>query len=506
MSKLIIPKTTTAYRETAVPKAADLLFDTDINKMVIGDGVTPGGIVINASGGTASSEVTGGYGINVVNNEVSLKRFDAIESLVSGGTVQAGHAYNLNATSSSGTTIYAEWFANGTFARDPAHIEIMVNGVGYLHLGQNTTAGSETAPFVLVGALEPDAMNNVTVRFHDGVAVMTVEDHVGGYVVISGGTSQSTAGTLPYALVNTGSDASPYITFSSELNGTTFDVTGVTVTTERHVVGNGYDETKITGDVNVGTSGTLSMAAVGLQNVVVSSGTLTLGDAYIPSGSTVAVSGGGLAVEKVTGNGGVIDLGNTRVTVPYNTSAIISGCVISGGSAAAGAGVGQITADGARIYVNNCVFAPTSAGQVAAIATRNGYGNNYVSISGCTFGLTATGPNVGAVNLLGNSATADIHDCVFGEGNLIYCFSSTAQVNVGGTLKYLGPAGFYFLGKMTVSSGATIDLTGNTNATPIAPGGGVIVDGGCQVITSAGTTVSIAGGTYTKINNDGTTE
>jgi hypothetical protein len=60
-------------------------------------------------------------------------------------------------------------------------------------------------------------------------------------------------------------------------------------------------------------------------------------------------------------------------------------------------------------------------------------------------------------------------------------------------------------GSVTISSGAVVDLTGNSTTTPIAPGGGVVVDGGCTIINSAGTSVHINGGTYTKINNDGTT-
>lgn len=44
-------------------------------------------------------------------------------------------------------------------------------------------------------------------------------------------------------------------------------------------------------------------------------------------------------------------------------------------------------------------------------------------------------------------------------------------------------------GSVTISSGAIVDLTGNTNATPINPGGGIVISsGGISIIDSAGTT------------------
>ena len=92
-------------------------------------------------------------------------------------------------------------------------------------------------------------------------------------------------------------------------------------------------------------------------------------------------------------------------------------------------------------------------------------------------------------------------DCIV-TGNTPNDISTNRELKLYGTNK-IGIVGG--TGTVTLTSGAILDLTGNTNATPIAPGS-VIVDGGCQVITSAGATVSIAGGTYTKINNDGTTE
>jgi hypothetical protein len=61
-------------------------------------------------------------------------------------------------------------------------------------------------------------------------------------------------------------------------------------------------------------------------------------------------------------------------------------------------------------------------------------------------------------------------------------------------------------GYITISSGAIVDLTGNTNSTPIVPGGSILISsGGIGIIDSAGSThefqdLAITGST---INNLG---
>jgi hypothetical protein len=62
---------------------------------------------------------------------------------------------------------------------------------------------------------------------------------------------------------------------------------------------------------------------------------------------------------------------------------------------------------------------------------------------------------------------------------------------------------------VTIASGAILDLTGNTNATPIAPGGGITFGASVTVINSAGSSVLLnngEAGTCTVIKNDGTIE
>ena len=619
------------------------------------------------SGGTGGSGTAyiGGFAIGISGETISRLRYMPIESVTGNSiTLQAGHAYKAYATSTA-ITLNTETVPDGQFGLE-GHIEIYVAGTGYVVTGTNV---------VLANALEPNSVNNCTLRFHDGACIISVEDHIAGYIVVNGATSGD--GSLYYGIATSTND---YVAFDASLNGTTIPLAGAVAEGEKHIVGNGYNETAITGAVDCGTS-KFTVANLSLSNVSVNGGTMTMGDAYIPSGSTVAVSGGGLAVEKVSGNG-VIDLGGSSVNVAAGTTASVSGCTFIGGSATNGAvffaggrvvltaceitgnaGGNAIRAQGnAGVALSNCIVSgnaveydvyvnsgsvlsvnggkiniirtsgavDVSGSAVISALTGNVTGSLFISSSaildltgntnatpiapggGITFeaGGATVYPSAGSASAyeidnitlksltntnqihrlsqpyngkikgcvisgysaqfgggiqlnnssftaescsfvnntaeahggavyLNESATATFVSCTFsGNVNGQYnpgtvaiagttatrCTLSgctfaatpvvqTVMVTSGGTVTLAGSNTIQRImtygasnGFVTISSGAIVDLTGNTNATPIAPGGGVVVDGGCTVITSAGASVSIAGGTYTKINNDGTTE
>lgn len=497
MSKFILPKTNSTYREAAVPKEGDLLFDTTNKQVYVGDGTTPGGVALGVSGGTAG-ELTAGFNLEVTGSTVGQKRFKAIETLTTGGTVFAGHAYKITAT--SGSTVNAELFDHGITGLD-ATIEVYLNGTGYLHTGNN---------LVIKGRLEPDAINNCVVRFHDGDAVLEALDSIGGYIVTT--ASGSTAGTLVYGLTDVSSGYSPYIVFNQELNGTPIDFAGTEVTDERHVVGNGYAETTLTGAVDCGTS-KFTVANLGLSNVQVTGGIMTLGDAFIPSGSTVAVSGGGLAVEKVTGAGSdsVVDLGGTNVTIPSGTTASANGCTFSGGSAGNGGAfnlplnakvvLSGVTASGNNGTNGGFLFVYSgNADIISSVIT----GNN-ASLGGAVYGMGTL--NISSSIISGNTAGRGADFYPGGAtvnllgGNII----GGMQLDYKATVTFAGPntvdlidarvSGSYDRGgTVTISSGASINLTDS-----IAPGGGItVLTGGCTV-----NGVEIAGGTYTSIVSSG---
>ena len=280
-----------------------------------------------------------------------------------------------------------------------------------------------------------------------------------------------------------------------------------------------------------------------MDGVVVSSGTLTLGDVYILNGATVAVSGGGLSVEKVTGAGAesVIDLGGTHVEISAGKSGYASGCTFSGGSAytggavrinyasatfadcrfvnnttpsTAGAAGGAINIVGSAL-INNCVFNGNTANTGAVIVLSSGHAD----IRSCTMMSNGSSNNYGILAVTGGTATvadtvissntyiAEMGDIFVASGAHVYldggntikkCVAAASgQVYIGGSnaIELITSRGAGNGGSVIISSGASINLTSSIN-----PGGngGIVVDGGCVVNGNA-----IPAGTYTSIDSNG---
>ena len=211
-----------------------------------------------------------------------------------------------------------------------------------------------------------------------------------------------------------------------------------------------------------GTSGTISgLNIIGFGAAsVIQTGT-TKQPNIVFSGVTFNNNGGSGA------NGGLFTV-NGAGSATFSNCHITSNHTTQFGGAFAFGGSVTLVFDGCDFAFNTANWGRNAIHMDAAVAGK-------VKITGCTFG---TGQDV------------------TGKGN----------VELSGTNKTLSTMWVADGYGITISSGAVLDLTGNTNATPIAPGGAItVLDGGCQVITSAGSTVSLAAGTYTKINNDGTT-
>ena len=428
---------------TAVSASADTKQDK-LNASNAGTGISI------SLGGTISTALVAGDLVEISGATVNRKRYMNImtESAIPTRTItipnstatatayvlEPGNAYKLHVASA------AKWLATTAAFKASSvtwgiegHIELFVAGTGYVRTDSNV---------VLANALEPDAVNNCTVRFHDGIAIISVEDHIAGYVVTVNAASGS--GSLAYGLTTASNE---YIAVDASLNGSTLDMAGAVTNGEKHVVGNGYTDTILTGGVSC-TSKT-TFANLAMQGVSVLDGTAILGDVYIPNGATVSVSGGGLAVEKVTGNGGTIDLNGSNRLTASNSVMRLSGVSIENNT------------DTSAIYV----IAGGSA-FLNGVSFRNNTGargdiymfGRFVELTGCTVnkaqGHTGEYRFVGSNTLLGTLKTA---------------YSSGDDFSV------------------TVASGATLDLTGNTNAVPIAPGGGVtFAEGGATVYPSAG--------------------
>ena len=90
-----------------------------------------------------------------------------------------------------------------------SYMELFVANTGYV---------VTNAKVVLTAPLEPNSVNNCVIKFRNGFAIISVEDHIGGYIVISSGSGSSTSGTLAYGVK---SSTSAYIAFNGALNSAT---------------------------------------------------------------------------------------------------------------------------------------------------------------------------------------------------------------------------------------------------------------------------------------------
>ena len=222
--------------------------------------------------------------------------------------------------------------------------------------------------------------------------------------------------------------------------------------------------------VGGGAAGKLTLAALTASNLVVGSGgAVTLGDVFVQQ---IAVSGGGLAVEKVTGNGGTIDLGGTNVSVSSGGTAYASGCTFSGGSATSGGAING-TADLIGVIVS---------GNTAA------FGGGIATTKKVTLTSCFVSGNVAASrgnDLWGFQGAYDITGSTVGDiqlgGGAVVTLVGSNDINT------IAPYTSASYGSVTLTSGAILDLTGNSNSTPINPGGGIaFASGGATVLYDSG--------------------
>ena len=478
---------TTAERTAITPDAGDLIYDSDQDVLYLGDGVTAGG---NALGGSGGGDYIAGRWVSITGGTmISGKDYEDIEEVTSSSvTMKPGHAYSINATV-TGTTLNTEVFATSKFGRE-GHLQIFTANTGYVVTGDNV---------YLKERLEPDSINNCTVRFHGGSATISVEDHIGGYIVVSAtGTS---SGTLPYGLASAGSQ---YIAFNDTLGGQVIDMNNAVTNGVKAVVGNGYTETIISGGVNCTAKTTFANLA--MSGVVNSGGTMTLGDVNIPSSGTVTVvSGGSLAIEKVVGSG-TVDLGGTNIVVsPGVTRA--SGCTFRNGyNSTNGGGLYANTMSSCYLELHACSFSScTTSGNGGAIMIGGSVSANLTS---CTFASNAAYTSVRGNALFIRGGSVSLSGCMFGSGQGIYVRDSGYLSLEGSNTVYdVGPFDSSAKGYVTIASGAIIDLTENTNGTPINPGGGVtFAPGGATVLygsDSAVSSMTISGATVASIDNVG---
>lgn len=441
-------------------------------------------------------------------------------------TVASGLAYEINATSGS-HIITVDTIPAGYVGRD-TYIRLLVGETG------NVVVQS---PLKLITPLTANAVNNCLVQYRDGVATMSVTDIIGGYVVtVNGGTAD---GSLYYGLTDNVNQYD-YITFGQQTDSSTIDFEGATVTKSVNVTGNGTNHTILTGTVNIGSQ--VQFANLAFQNVNLTGGTMTLpsgvtlkpGTSLTASAGAKVVLAGGAINGTVNGaltlssgaingtvsagaagytvatnanisGGGTVNMNNAlRMTLGSGYNVSFGGVAfVSGGTTGVDAGVALIQS-GAIVTFSGCTFSGNKGRYGGAVYALRAA----INLTDCRFDDN-TG-SYGAAAYVNQSGTLNITGGTFGTSQNINLTHNTAIVNLqGGTISLLGQIArttTAISGTVNISSGTVIDLTDNAVEVPIVPGGQInVATGGCTVINSAHTTVSIAAGSYAQIKNDGTT-
>lgn len=485
-----------------------------------GKAVTENGAIATISAGAGlqvtSSALTDSFNVPIYNATVSLKDYDDIVTLTGATvTVAPGKGYKLDATTGS-KTIAIDSFDAGKWGRE-SHIELFVANAGYVHVGNNVT---------LVDALEPDAVNNCTIRFHDGHAVISVEDHVEAYLVNTTGTGSATSGTLAYGLKQTG-DIYQFIGFRSELNTSSVPTGGATATVIKHIVGNGMDVgPTITGVLNANSrvtirdakldnstlTGYVHLAAVNLGTTTISGGTTTLTDVVISSGATVTIGTNG----KIGFDAGIVDGTDAVINFNGNTSpltvntyapstlrAVIKGCTITGGYNSNGTGALSLT--NRHVVFISCTITGNTGTTGGGINT---YANADCTFTSCVItgntGTNGTGMFIDQGILSGCIVSGNFP----AGGNDIRFTSAAASVLIKDSTIGICAAS---RGILTLDGSNRIDVINGTSATVnILSGTSIMlttsISNTAVVVSSGGCVVNgatIAAGTYTKITSVG---
>lgn len=339
-----------------------------------------------------------------------------------------------------------------------AHIQMFVKGVSGV---------SFQPPLVLMDPLTANAGNNLVVKFRNGQALVYVEDTNVGYTVIT--ATGIADGSLAYGFTYTPSSNKDdkYIIFGTVVDGVTCDfgtATAVYATQAYtiNVLGNGIDNTSITGTLEVpsyknvvlqdltitGSTfyGDPAASGVDLSNVVLDNVDLTVrttkvsGPVTIPEGSTVTGHGaesflagsselllnGRISNKKVihrlirSDGTGVIDGANKMggpifVQQGYygagQDTFSYSNITVTGGSSA-NSGGGAWLSQAKTVTFDHVVF----EGNVAAYASRDIYVDN---ITDCLYLYDCSFHDLIPITLNWKCANVVFHNCTFTATGLL---------------------------------------------------------------------------------------
>lgn len=438
---------------------------------------------------------------------------------ISASTVTLIPGYNYSATVNSSLTLDAK-VQSGMLGAESV---LSVNLVG----GSISTTGN----VVLGDTFTQNAVNICSVKYVGEIAVVNVltaiaDPPVSGYVVSV--TSGTASGSLYYGL--SGSTETD-IYFQRSLDNQICLLESAAPTATKHVIGNGAS-TYVTGSISPSASVTFSNLS--MVNVDVTGGSQTyLDNVIVPNGSTVTsefssagakfyvlsgstVSGAGVLKfnpniyiprdDEVTISGLTI-IGDYRPIPNANGGTVILGdravlhlvdCIITGGTTYNGGGI-SLNGSGSRLFLTRCtITGNTASHEGKAIYCQ--YGQLMTLIDCCVGGNAGDVTGISSISPVTISG-GTIHEDVRVSG-------AAGSAILSGTVHIWGvtaasPA------SISISADSVIDVTGTPNST-VMSGKIVVAAGGCTLITGATygvpeATVSVAAGTYSAFNSDGTT-
>lgn len=476
----------------------------------------------DGSNGTA---ILDGY--NIINNEIYGT---GIVKIVAGGTVSGAGLIRgvklsimpstppdkettisialhtpLDASAATTVQLTGTTFTSGSLiSKSPSQIQLPTNSINSFS-GNTTSAGTKIlkAGTIIVGDDRTNPTGSATIEFVggsttlSGIGTYIAKDGTNDFVPIAGNVTSVTtatgtgAGSLQYALTS----GTKYAKLANNLVASATFAAATNIV-NKDIVTSEYQ--KVLGGTYSVSSGAVLTVNEATKTATIGGAQLKLVDAEIPSGATVSVSGGGLAVEKVSGNGGVIDLDGYPTSVGYTFRA--SGVTVFGGLSRDGVAAFRLANHQYNGTFESCTFAGCSNGTGLGGAVYQGSASQ-ITYDGCVFVNNAVKfPVYGAaVYLYGASPknVAVFKDCTFEAEQTVIVrevFDSAVFQGTNKTLSFVQGSG-----TVTLTSGAILDLTGNTNATPIAPGGGItFAPGGATVLTGA--TAGVVDAQYSMYN------
>ncbi|MDF1791192.1 MAG: DUF4347 domain-containing protein, partial [Thalassobaculaceae bacterium] len=243
---------------------------------------------------------------------------------------------------------------------------------------------------------------------------------------------------------------------------------------------------------NVADDGTNALVKSGTGTLTLSgtntaSGTMTLNQGTLSvaadgnlSAGTVTINGGTLAVTGATTIDNAIAVGASNGTVNVGANVTMSG-VVSGTGNLTKSGASTLTLSGTNTYTGTT----TVSGGTLSVSTDSNLGTGSVALSGGS--LTVTGATTIDNDISGTGGlTKTGTDTVILSGTNTYSGGTTVN---GGTLQVSGGNALADAGSVTVSTGATLDLSGTSETIGSLTGNGTVNIGtGTLTLTDAAST------------------